>query len=63
MGKTKVMDKVMLFKLNKDTIDKLDYLVNNLNGLYPSKSQVIRSAIHRLYNEKVRDQEYKKDIF
>ena len=39
--------------LNKDTKKKLKELVKKLNGLYPSESQVIRSAIHRLHREKI----------
>ena len=61
MSKQKIMEYKMIFKYNKETKERLNYLTNNLSGLYPSKSQVVRSAIHRLYNEKIRDKEHKKD--
>ena len=60
--KAKVMTKAFILRLNEDTIYKLEEL-RKLSGLYSSKSQVIRSAIHRLYNEKSRDGEIKKDIW
>lgn len=63
MSKIKIMEFRLELKINKETKDRIDYLVSNCSGLYPTKSQVIRSAIHRLYNEKIRDHEIRKDIF
>lgn len=56
------MEKSIIFRINKDTEDKLKYLCQEMSGLYPTRSQVIRSAIHLLYNEKIRDEKRKKDI-
>ena len=63
MTKIKNMEYVFIFKYNKETKEKLDFLMKDLNGLYPSKAQVVRSAIHRLFNEKIRDGEKKNDMF
>lgn len=62
MTKKKVMEYSLIFRYNKETKQKLETLIKELSGLYPSKAQVIRSAIHRLHNEKIIKKERKNDI-
>lgn len=52
---TKKMDTIIILRINKETDDKLNFLVNKMKGVYPSKSQVIRSAIHSLYKKKLNE--------
>ncbi len=37
-------------RLNEDTINKLNYLIDKYPNLYPTKSQAFRSSVHFLYN-------------
>jgi Arc/MetJ-type ribon-helix-helix transcriptional regulator len=50
------MNEVIILRINEETFKKLEYLTKYLKGIYPSKSQVIRSAIHRLYKEKLHEE-------
>lgn len=59
MGKQKIMDKTINFRMNNDTYKKMKELVKEYPALYPSDSQVIRSGIHKLHNEVMRDKRIK----
>lgn len=51
----KVMDNILLIRYNNETKEKIDFLIKELPGHYTSKAQLVRSAIHFLYNYKLKE--------